>query len=130
MFLKVLDWQRRWETGAVAATRPFLGQDGAVEDVVTKRAVKVAWHPVELDHLVRILLAQRPNWEFSMDLERFRTHGFRLGRLLVGKRRMVEMICFKEDLVEIVQALTEARFGQAKLVKEEVGSGSFWDAVK
>ena len=129
MLVQVLDWQGRWESGAVAATRPFLGKDGVVEDVVTKRAVKVVLRPAEMDHLVRILLAVRPEWEFSLDLEKFRTQGFSRGRLLTGNRRLVEMICFKEDLVEIMSALTLARTGQSKTVKEEIGSGSFWDAT-
>jgi hypothetical protein len=127
MLLQVMDWQRRWESGAVAATRPFLGKDGAVEDVVTKRAVKVIFRPAELDHLVRILLAVRPEWEFSLDLEKFRTQGFSRGRLLTGNRRMVEMVSFRDDLVEIMAALVLARSGESKTVKEEISSGSFWD---
>ena len=63
MLVKVLEWQRRRDYGAVAATRSFLGQDGKVEHIPTQRAVKLDWRPAELDHLVRILKALRPEWD-------------------------------------------------------------------
>jgi hypothetical protein len=128
MLLKVLDWQRRWDSGAVAATRPFLGHDGDVQDVVTQRAVRVAWRPAELDHLVRILTALKPGWELTSSMAEFRTKTFPHGRLLTGNRREAVMATYKKDIEEILEVLVVAHNGgSGKTVQEEVSSGSFWD---
>src|ERR1035438_4681204 len=39
--------------------------------LMAKRAVKVAWHPKELEHLIRILKTAKPEWQFVTDLEEF-----------------------------------------------------------
>jgi len=60
----------------------FHEQDRLCGGDPTKRAVKVAWHPKELEHLIRILKIARPDWRFVTDLELFYTSGLRIGRRL------------------------------------------------
>ena len=130
MLLKVLDWQRRWDSGAVAATRPFLGHDGDVQNVVTQRAVRVAWRPAELDHLVRILTALKPGWELTSSMQQFRGSIWARGRLLTGNQRESVMVTYKKDVEEILEVLGKARTGSSgKTIQEEIGSGSFWDKI-
>ena len=131
MLVKVLDWKRRWPAGAVAATREFLHKTGSLEGVPTKRAVKVAWHPKELEHLIRILKAAKPEWQFVVDLEEFYGSGFRRGRLLPGGLFLTDMVAYGEDLDEMLEILVNARAGRvAGQLAKEVKSGSFWDAVR
>ena len=131
MLLKVRDWKRRWPAGAVAATREYMHKTGSVEGVPTKRAVQVAWHPKELEHLVRILKAARPEWQFVVDLEEFCGSGLRRGRLLPGGLYLTDMVAYGEDLAEILEIVTNAKAGRmAGQVVKEVKVGSFWDAVR
>ena len=131
MLVKMLDWKRRWPAGAVAATREFLHKTGSLEGVPTKRAVKVAWHPKELEHLIRILKAAKPEWQFVVDLEEFHNSGFRRGRLLPGGLFLTDMVAYGEDLDEMLEILVNASAGRvAGQIAKEVKSGSFWDAVR
>lgn len=131
MLVKVLDWKRRWPAGAVAATREFMHKTGSLEGIPTKRAVKVAWHPKELEHLIRILKAAKPEWEFVVDLEKFYGSEFRRGRLLPGGLFLTDMVAYGEDLDEMLEILVNARAGRvAGQIAKEVKSGSFWDAVR
>jgi hypothetical protein len=131
ILVKVLDWKRRWPAGAVAATREFMHKTGSLEGIPTKRAVKVAWHPKELEHLIRILKAAKPEWQFVVDLEEFYNSGFRRGRLLPGGLFLTDMVAYGEDLDEMLEILVNASAGRvAGQIAKEVKSGSFWDAVR
>jgi len=132
MLLKVVNWKRRWPAGAVAATRDYMHKTGTVEAIPTKRAVKVAWHPKELEQLIRILKAARPDWQFVTDLEEFYNSGFRLGRLLPNGLYLTEMVAYAQDLDDILEIVTNVKAGRpvGGQLAEEAKGGSFWDAVR
>jgi hypothetical protein len=132
MLLKVVNWRHRWPAGPVAATRAFMNKTGTVEAIPTKRAVKVAWHPKELEHLIRILKIARPDWQFVEDLELFYSSGLRIGRLLPNGLYLADMVAYSMDLDEIVEIVSNARAGRAigGQLAEDVKSGSFWDVKK
>ena len=131
MFRKVIEWKRRWPSGDVAATRTFMHKTGSLEGIPTKRAVRIAWYPKELEHLIRILKLARPEWQFVADLEEFYASGFRRGRMLPFGRIQTDMVAYAEDVSEIVEIVANARAGRvAGQVAKEVKGGSFWDAVR
>jgi hypothetical protein len=109
-----------------------MNKTGTVEAIPTKRAVKVAWHPKELEHLIRILKIARPDWQFVEDLELFYSSGLRIGRLLPNGLYLADMVAYSMDLDEIVEIVSNARAGRAigGQLAEDVKSGSFWDVKK
>ena len=131
MFVKVQSWLRRWESGAVAGTRDFLHLDGRVEGIPTKRAVYVSWHPKELQELIRILQAERPDWPLTADLAQFYRVQFPRSRLLPRGERLTTMVSYREDVHEILETLEAVRTGRAssKDLNKELETGSFWDAA-
>jgi site-specific recombinase XerC len=78
-----------------------MNKTGTVEAIPTTRAVKVAWHPKELEHLIRILKIARPDWQFVEDLELFYSSGLRIGRLLPNGLYLADMVAYSADLDEI-----------------------------
>jgi hypothetical protein len=126
MMQTVLRWVDAWPLGKVAATRPYLNHNGQVEDLVTKRANDVAWHPRELQELVRILKAVKPEWALTVDFTEFQTKAFPRARLLPGGRRMCTMVASADDLRELVELLNNVRLGRHAVVTEIEG-GTFWD---
>lgn len=114
--LRVVElWAANWDRSPAYATRPFMTATGEIEDIVTKRVVQVAWLPVEFEHLVRILKAVRPNWPMTADLERAHAGGFRNCRLLPGGRRLMSMICYKQDALDLFEVLLQAKNGISSL---------------
>lgn len=127
MLLRVLFWQQHWPHGKEAADRLFLHRDGRQEHIVTKRAVKVPFHPREFEAMVRIVTTLRPDWEFGIDLKAFFEKGqFEKSELLPQGNRLVTLISYQADIGDILDILTQAKQGIAPL-GSELNSGSFWN---
>lgn len=126
MFQTVLRWVDAWPLGKVAATRPFLNHQGQIEDLVSKRANEVAWHPRELQELVRILKIVKPDWALTVDFHEFLTKTFPRARLLPGGRKMCTMVASADDLRALVEVLNNVRLDRQSVVTE-LEKGTFWE---
>jgi hypothetical protein len=122
----VLRWADAWPFGKVAATRQYMDKNGQLEDLVTKRANEIAWHPRELAELVRILKAVKPEWALTVDFSEFEKTQFPRARLLPGGRRLATMVAGPEDIKELVETLNNVRLGRQAVVTE-IEKGTFWE---
>ena len=131
LLVKILRWQRDWPQGREAATRLFMHKDGRQENLVTKRRVYVTLHMKEMEHLVRILKALRPDWTFVNDLEAYAATGFRRARMAAGGERVATMVSYEPDVKEILAALLRARSGETgpDSLVSDLKDGTFWNQV-
>ena len=117
MAAKVLSWYRNWHLAPVYATREKMQTDGTIVQVPTMRAVPVAWTRAELEHLVRILKALRPDWAITSDLAGL-LQNFDTAKLLPNKQRLISMRSYIEDPKEILDVLVEAKKGKPSFEQE------------
>lgn len=117
MLLRAHGWLLAWPRGDVFATRSGWSLEKGNFEIVTARIVKVIISKAELEHMIRILDALKPNWTFTAflknKLERFSTF-----KLLPGNLRVVPMETGDEQLQQAVDLLLAARSGQATLSAE------------
>jgi hypothetical protein len=106
--------------GRGLATRPYLDQSFQQIDVPVLYAHEVPWRQNELEHLVRILTAMKPEWAITKDFQRMlgivknRAIWKKYEKLM--KRRgdlfILTLVFEKNDIRELVLVLTEARDGR------------------
>lgn len=117
MLRKVEFWLRAWPSGNVYATRTHMSKTGEITDVPTMRDVRVAWHPNELKHLVRILKTVRPKWTVTADLEALLPK-LEHCRLLAKGERLVPMCSYYNDPQEILELLRQVKAGKVGVEQE------------
>lgn len=117
MLFKVESWLRAWPRGDIFATRTGWSVDGGEFEVVTGRLVKVPLTRSELEHLIRILDAVKPNWLFTAFLK-LKLSKFETFRLLPGNVRVVPMESGDEPLQQAVELLRAAKTGTVSLSKQ------------
>ena len=126
LLLTVARWAAAWPRGKVAGTRPYLRRDGTMEEVVTLRAVPVAWHPKVLRYLVDILEQVKPGWYFTEQMSQLYSR-IQKATLLPNGLRKVDMVCYYDELEELLRILKEFQETGGKSLAESVLDESFWN---
>ena len=128
VLMKVEALHRNWPRGDIAATRPFLTKQGAIENIPTRRKLEISWHPKEFAALVEILERERPTWQLTLDLAAYYRSGFRLAKMLTRNERTVPMIFYELELKELWETLVNLKKASEKkeTLAQQVTSGSFW----
>jgi hypothetical protein len=67
---RVQVWGEKYELGTVYATRKFLTKSFEHHDVPVQYVHNVPFSLAEMTHLVRILTAERPKWNLTLDFTR------------------------------------------------------------
>ncbi len=104
MLARILWWSQNWSRGDIFATRPFLTTTGKVENIVTKRLLKVPFHPEEFKQLVRILKIVKPVWELTADMEVILPK-LNKCQLVGGGLRLIPIATFKQECNRVKTAL-------------------------
>lgn len=113
-------WLSGYETGEVSRTRPFMDERTcAVIDKPVQFAHRIAWHPREIDYLVKIMEAAKPDAALTIDL-RVVQRGLKRTRQLPGGLYLATMVFWRDDVDEIVKALRSAKAGKLSGVNEYV----------
>lgn len=107
---KIVMWLSRYEQGEVAASRPFMTLDGFTVDRPTLYGHKIAWKPVEMQHLVRLIEEVTPKAEYLPDLKKVQAN-LKHGRLLPGGEYLVTIAFYRQDLLTIYETLMKAKTG-------------------
>jgi hypothetical protein len=108
LYNKVVQWRDNYERGDVSRTRQKLNEQAQVVDVPVQYAMRIPWHQRELDYLVRILKATGAQASLVEDIEKVQA-GLRTAPALAGGLRVVTMVFWKDDLVEMLRCLDKAK---------------------
>jgi hypothetical protein len=106
-----------YERGEVESTRPWLNLDGVIVDRPTRYAHRVAFKPVELQHLLTIMQMLAPASDVTKEVVKLHA-GLRRGRLLPGGKYLVTIAYWKQDLREILEILLRARNGETEPIDQ------------
>lgn len=122
----VAHWHARYDQGEIESDRKWLNLDGVVIDRPTRYAHRLAFRPVEIQHLLRIMTALAPTSEVTKEITKLHG-GLKRGRLLPGGKYLVTVAYWKEDVAEILEALIRAKTGQLEtfdqLIKKQKQDG-------
>jgi len=139
LYAKIQLWQKLYWSGEVHSTRKFMTPQGVV-DKPTKTVHYIPFRYVELDRLVMILEALRPNTPILEEWRRIRSmfHSAKpltylpyiksywgKARLPRGIHRVFTLAFFPEHVNEILSILNEAKTGQAIQAAEARGKDLF-----
>lgn len=135
LLFKVMIWGRAYWRGEVHSTRQFLELDGRVVDKPTKMAHDIPFREVELDHLVRIGQALKPDSPLLEELIRikgmwkngkavrgnkyFRNYWAKVN-LPTGIHKVITLAFYPEHVNEIVNMLKQAKTGQRSTTLEKI----------
>lgn len=131
MLEKVKYWARAWPGGEVYAVDQCWSIEQGSYEKVSMRVVRVPWTAAEVEHLLRILEAVRPEWAMTASLKKAFQH-FERCRLLPGGLRLVAHASYGDDPRELYRVLVEARDGVPDLAREmeevlaQKGAGPLW----
>lgn len=114
ILFKVNLWDEHYDQGAVYATRSFFDESQGVIDIPTVRRHEVAWEPVELQHLVRILEKLRPKSRLLEYMIQQHNRLKKEGQLLPGGRYLIGMAIYHRDVKELLVVLNEAQGKKSK----------------
>lgn len=129
LYRKIAVWDfAYWNGGEVYATRLWLNPlSGQTEPKPVKMAHDVPFRELELDHLVRLLKALRPNtpmleewekirkvWKYGKAVQGYYFHKSYWCRIPLpsGIHRVVTVVFYPEHVKELVAILEEAKTGQ------------------
>jgi len=120
LYRKVALWRDNYERGDVSRTRQMLNAEAQVVNVPVQRAMKIPWHPREVDHLVRILKATAAQVSLIEDMEKVQA-GLRHAPAAAGGLRIATMVFWRADVLEILRCLDKAK-GAKNEIEEFVRS--------
>lgn len=127
LLLKIAIWDQAYWVGEVHSTRQFLERDGRVVDKPTKIAHEMPIREIELDHIIRILEAMRPESQLLGEFQAIKriwkygkpVHGYRFMKsywsrfnLPAGIHRVITVAFYPEHVKEVLNTLLEAKTGQ------------------
>lgn len=131
LLAKMAWWLHNYERGKVNRTRPFLTQSNNIVDVPTAYLHIIPFKQAEVDHLVRLMTVYRPEKAAILDMLKITQRDLKQYPLRPGGIYAAPMPYYKADVQEIVDALLEAREGQASIkqqAEQNVQEGKFvWD---
>lgn len=128
VYRKIAIWDAMYWIGEIHSTRKWVNPTSVqVEDKPTRMAHDIPFREIELDHLVRIVEALRPNSPLAIEVKEIKRlwkfgrplHGYKLVRsywskiqLPSGIHRTVTVAFYPEHVKEILAVLNEAKAGQ------------------
>lgn len=127
LLTKVAIWDQAYWVGEVHSTRQFLELDGRIVDKPTKIAHELPLREIELDHMIRILEAMRPEsqllgefqdikkiWKYGKPVRGFRFMKSYWSRFTLpqGIHRVITIAFYPEHVKEVLNTLLEAKTGQ------------------
>lgn len=123
---KMARWLAGYEMGEVYSTRDWIAMDGNKVDRPTRYLHRVAFKPVEWQHLTRIMETLAPKNELVKDLKAVEASMQRRftdmpvakrPRLLTNGEWLIPLAYWKQDLEEAVAALLRAKTGQTETME-------------
>jgi hypothetical protein len=127
---KIQLWHDLYDRGEEAASRKWMTPNARIVDRTVKFGHRLKFKTQEIDHLVRILDALAEHKELADDFRRVRA-GMKQGRLHPGGEYEIKLAFYKEDLVEILDALRRSKSGKYKTLTQvaeehaKTGKGMF-----
>jgi hypothetical protein len=117
LYHTVARWYTTYETGEVESHRKWLNLDGVIVDRPTRYAHRIAFKPIEVQHLATIMTALAPASDVTKEVLKLQT-GLRRGRLLPGGKYVVTIAWWKQDLREILEVLLQAQRGATTTLEQ------------
>jgi hypothetical protein len=135
LYRKIKLWDAfYWTGGDVHSTRQWLNPLNAqIEPKPTKMAHYIPFREIELDHLIRILEALRPNtpileewgkirklWKYGKSVQGYVYHKSYWSRVPLpqGIHKVLIIVFYEEHVKELIAILEEARTGQKSAALE------------
>lgn len=132
LYIKIAMWEHAyWNGGEIHSTREWLDPNsGQVVPKPTRMAHRVPLREVDLEHLIRIVGALKPDsemlaelteikvmWKYAKPVHGYRyTHGYWSALILPkGIHRSITLAFYPEHVKELMELLKEAKTGQKTL---------------
>lgn len=113
---KIVLWLSKYEQGEVAATRDWVNLDGVVVKRPTMYGHAIAWKPIELQHLVRIVEALEPKADILPELKKLQAN-IKKGQLIPGGQYLVRIAYHRQDIEKIFEILMKAKTGRQTIAE-------------